>query len=107
MKTFFDYSRRELAGILGHSTRATRLYKGVYQRSSLAVNDQVALKDFNLSLPVIANRFESADGTRRYLFRLKDHGQIESFTIPEDQRFTFCVSSQIGCALACRFCLTG
>jgi 23S rRNA (adenine2503-C2)-methyltransferase len=55
----------------------------------------------------VVDQFESADGTRRSLLRLEDGATVESVVIPEEQRFTFCISSQIGCALACQFCLTG
>jgi 23S rRNA (adenine2503-C2)-methyltransferase len=49
----------------------------------------------------------SADGTRKYLFGLRDGNLIESVLIPEKDHFTICVSSQAGCAMGCRFCLTG
>jgi len=58
-------------------------------------------------LPVIVNRFVSSDGTRRYLLRLDDGEIVESVLIPRDDRVTFCISSQVGCALGCTFCLTG
>ena len=48
----------------------------------------------------------SQDGTQKYLFRLKDGYLIESVLIPERDHFTICVSSQAGCAMGCRFCLT-
>ena len=47
------------------------------------------------------------DGTRKYLFRLADGEEIESVLIPDDERLTACISTQVGCPLACRFCLTG
>ncbi|HWU40357.1 MAG TPA: 23S rRNA (adenine(2503)-C(2))-methyltransferase RlmN [Candidatus Acidoferrum sp.] len=47
------------------------------------------------------------DGTRKYLFRLADGEEIESVLIPDDGRLTACISTQVGCPLACRFCLTG
>jgi 23S rRNA (adenine2503-C2)-methyltransferase len=47
------------------------------------------------------------DGTRKLLFRLLDGERIESVLIDEERRLTLCVSSQVGCALGCRFCLTG
>src|SRR5580692_2905787 len=59
------------------------------------------------ALPVITNRFTSGDGTERYLLRLDDGQLIESVLIPRDDRVTFCISSQAGCALGCTFCLTG
>ncbi len=49
----------------------------------------------------------SADGTRKYVFCLEDGALIESVLIPEGERHTLCVSSQVGCAMACAFCLTG
>ena len=49
----------------------------------------------------------SEDGTRKYAFKLDDGAVIESVLIPEGERHTLCVSSQVGCAMACAFCLTG
>ena len=49
----------------------------------------------------------SSDGTQKYLFRLKDGHLIESVLIPERDHDTLCISSQVGCAMGCRFCLTG
>lgn len=49
----------------------------------------------------------AADGTRKFLFRLQDGETVESVLIPERNHYTLCVSSQVGCALGCRFCLTG
>jgi 23S rRNA (adenine2503-C2)-methyltransferase len=47
------------------------------------------------------------DGTRKFLFRLDDGETIETVLIPDGRRVTLCVSSQVGCAFGCRFCLTG
>ena len=58
-------------------------------------------------LPEIINRFTSSDGTQRYLLRLRDGESVESVLIPREDRVTFCISSQVGCALGCTFCLTG
>ena len=49
---------------------------------------------------------ESTDGTRKYLFPTKDRFSIESVVIPDDDRLTLCVSSQAGCRMGCRFCMT-
>jgi 23S rRNA (adenine2503-C2)-methyltransferase len=49
----------------------------------------------------------STDGTRKFLFQLHDGQAIETVSIPDDDRVTFCISSQAGCALACAFCATG
>ena len=50
---------------------------------------------------------EAKDGTRKFLFQLDDGNRIESVLIPEKERLTLCVSTQAGCAMGCRFCLTG
>ncbi|MFH1673898.1 MAG: 23S rRNA (adenine(2503)-C(2))-methyltransferase RlmN [Pseudomonadota bacterium] len=50
---------------------------------------------------------QSNDGSRKYLFKLEDGNFIESVLIPEKTHWTLCISSQIGCAQRCRFCLTG
>jgi 23S rRNA (adenine2503-C2)-methyltransferase len=49
----------------------------------------------------------SRDGTKKYLFELEDGHRIESVLIPEEGHYTACVSSQVGCAMGCAFCLTG
>ncbi|NNG07771.1 MAG: 23S rRNA (adenine(2503)-C(2))-methyltransferase RlmN [Desulfobacteraceae bacterium] len=49
---------------------------------------------------------ESRDGTKKYLFKLEDDHFIESVLIPERDHYTLCISSQAGCAMDCRFCLT-
>ncbi|MGH7885084.1 MAG: 23S rRNA (adenine(2503)-C(2))-methyltransferase RlmN, partial [Thermodesulfobacteriota bacterium] len=72
-------------------------------------------KNFRLSLsrkfPVydpikLIDQKISVDGTVKYLFELEDGEKIESVLIPDKKRNTLCVSSQVGCALGCRFCLT-
>jgi 23S rRNA (adenine2503-C2)-methyltransferase len=54
----------------------------------------------------LADKQVSADTTEKYLFQLADGAHIESVLIPEKDHFTLCVSSQVGCAMNCRFCLT-
>jgi 23S rRNA (adenine2503-C2)-methyltransferase len=57
---------------------------------------------------VRAERVEtSRDGTRKFLVELDDGKRVEAVLIPEDSRMTLCISSQVGCALACAFCATG
>jgi 23S rRNA (adenine2503-C2)-methyltransferase len=63
--------------------------------------------EWSIKLPPVHRRFDSTDGTRRYLVRLSDGEFAETVFIPEEHRNTICISSQIGCALACSFCLTG
>ena len=63
--------------------------------------------DFTLTTPEIAARERSSDGTEKFLLTLGDGRQIESVFIPDTPAMTFCVSTQVGCAMACAFCLTG
>jgi 23S rRNA (adenine2503-C2)-methyltransferase len=63
--------------------------------------------EFALTTPALALRDRSVDGTEKFLLRLADGGQIESVFIPDTPSMTFCISTQIGCAMACAFCLTG
>ncbi len=64
-------------------------------------------RSFRLPSTDIAETCESVDGTRKILWRLIDGEEIESVLIPTSARDTLCVSSQVGCALACAFCATG
>lgn len=61
---------------------------------------------FDLGAADSAGMAESADGTRKYLFPV-DGGAVEAVMIPDDERRTLCVSSQAGCKMGCRFCMTG
>ena len=62
--------------------------------------------DLGTSAPV--GRAESSDGTVKYLFQVGEAGNaVEAVMIPEDERRTLCVSSQAGCRMGCRFCMTG
>jgi 23S rRNA (adenine2503-C2)-methyltransferase len=60
-----------------------------------------------VTTPRVIQRQRSADGTEKFLLELADGKQIESVFIPDTPSMTFCVSTQVGCAMACRFCLTG
>ena len=62
---------------------------------------------FSISLLKVNKSFLSEDGTRKWLFKLKDGKDIETVFIPEGKRGTICVSSQVGCSLSCSFCHTG
>lgn len=116
MKSVFEAERGELAAQLAPSYRATQIFKSVYQRwvqsfdliTNLpkAVRTQLAA-EWDAQPPPVHRRFDSVDGTRRYLIRLHDGELAETVFIPEANRNTICISSQVGCALACTFCLTG
>ncbi|MCL1629252.1 23S rRNA (adenine(2503)-C(2))-methyltransferase RlmN [Roseibaca sp. V10] len=62
---------------------------------------------FTLDRPEIVSRQVSEDGTRKYLLRIAGGHEVEAVYIPEENRGTLCVSSQVGCTLTCSFCHTG
>ncbi|MFT4012478.1 MAG: 23S rRNA (adenine(2503)-C(2))-methyltransferase RlmN [Paracoccus sp. (in: a-proteobacteria)] len=62
---------------------------------------------FQIALPEIVTRQVSADGTRKYLLRIAGGHEVETVYIPEENRGTLCISSQVGCTLTCSFCHTG
>lgn len=62
---------------------------------------------FDIAVPEIVTRQISADGTRKYLLRIAGGHEVEAVYIPEENRGTLCISSQVGCTLTCSFCHTG
>lgn len=116
MKSFFDQAKSDVEASVGSRTRAGRVFQGVYREGVARFEDlgvipaasrRVLQEAFNLHLPAIEGRFESEDGTIRYLLKVQGGESVESVLIPSRDRVTFCISSQIGCALGCTFCLTG
>lgn len=96
--------------------RARQLFRHLYARNVSSWDQCTDLSrafraqlEFGASIDSLAvSRIDEApDGTRKYLLRLHDGNFIESVLIPDAPRCTLCVSSQVGCALGCRFCLTG
>ena len=73
------------------------------KRFIITLDDSLLLKQSLVPLDEIL----SSDGTKKYLFQLSDENKIESVLIPENKRYTLCISTQVGCALGCTFCLTG
>lgn len=105
-----------LLPVLGKAYRADQVYRALYWRdlrdfdalTELGKSDRARLAEmFRLERPAITQRHLSEDGTEKVLFTLKDGATIETVDIPDRQRRTLCLSSQAGCALACRFCVTG
>ena len=95
--------------------RADQIQKWIYLRQTDSFEPMTDIsKDIRALLSkhfvirrLTAERIEiSRDGSRKYLFKLKDGKFIESVLIPERDHFTLCVSSQVGCAQDCLFCLT-
>lgn len=63
-------------------------------------------ENFSITNPLV-EEFLSSDGTKKFRFQLEDDKQVEAVWIPDERRKTLCVSSQVGCALGCKFCVTG
>ncbi len=63
--------------------------------------------NFDFSLPEIDTVHESKDRTVKFLFKLNDHQKIETVLIPFHNKYSICLSSQVGCAMNCSFCFTG
>jgi len=101
----------------GHQEyRARQLIKWLYRRRIINFHEMTDLpKPFRETLGRVAfistltpNRIEtSADGSRKFLFPLMDGNSVESVLVPDRSRLTLCISTQVGCPLGCRFCLTG
>jgi len=107
-----------LLGEHGHPPfRARQILRWIYQRGVCRFAEMTDLsKPFREELAGLARVSDwspevvetSSDGTRKYLFRLADGAAVETVRIPmESGRTTLCISSQVGCAMQCDFCLTG
>ncbi len=70
-------------------------------------NREILAQHFELGLSIPIKIQESKDGTKKYLFEAKDGNFIETAMIPDKDRKTVCVSSQVGCKMGCLFCMTG
>jgi 23S rRNA (adenine2503-C2)-methyltransferase len=91
--------------------RARQVYEAVYRHrvtDLLAVSNlpKPLREQLPLGLPEIERVFDSTDGTRRYLLRLADGKTVETVWMPEGERSTICISTQVGCPVDCKFCLT-
>jgi 23S rRNA (adenine2503-C2)-methyltransferase len=73
---------------------------------SLATREKLA-KHLVINRPKISSMHKSSDGTIKWLLKFDDCNEVETVYIPEENRGTLCISSQIGCTLTCKFCHTG
>ena len=95
--------------------RGRQVYEGIYKGRALDLHALTNLnlrfraelsERFRVSYPTIERESSSQDGAVKYLFRLEDGNSIETVYMPEETRTTLCLSSQVGCAVDCRFCFT-
>jgi 23S rRNA (adenine2503-C2)-methyltransferase len=102
---------------LGHKKfHAKQIYHWIWKRGVTAFDEMTnlsrELRDSlaaaaAISLPRVLQHDVSEDGTQKFVLELADGRQIESVFIPDTPKQTFCVSTQVGCAMGCAFCLTG
>ncbi len=105
-----------LAGHVDRPFRARQIARWILHRGARSFDEMTDLPRplreslghrFSLDDPEIVHMAASSDGSTKYLFRLEDGATIESVAIPEGDKMTLCLSSQTGCAVGCRFCVTG
>lgn len=119
-RNFHDHSMADLEALLTgkgkEKFRAQQIFKWVYEKKvtdfTQMTNISKAFRDelprlFHFALPRKVSELKSRDGTRKFLFDVGDGMTVEAVLIPNDDRLTLCVSSEVGCNIACRFCFTG
>jgi 23S rRNA (adenine2503-C2)-methyltransferase len=115
-----DLSIRELREFINafgkERYRSIQILRWLYQKGVHSIEEMTNLsKSFRQKLSEASfistlhplHVEQAKDGTRKFLFQLEDGNRIESVLIPDRSRLTLCISTQVGCAFGCRFCLTG
>jgi 23S rRNA (adenine2503-C2)-methyltransferase len=119
MENIQNYTREELAQWLEsrgvRSFRSGQIFKWIYLKQANSFDEMTDLgkalrsllsENFYLTRLDLQDKQVSTDTTEKFLFRLDDGHCIESVLIPEKDHFTLCISTQVGCAMDCKFCLT-
>jgi len=110
------YLEEKLIEIGEKPFRAKQIWNWIYARGALSFDEMtnisketraVLAQHFSISRPEISKDLTSFDGTRKWLVKFTDGKEVEVVFIPEETRGTLCISSQVGCTLACKFCHTG
>ncbi len=117
---FYSLTLEDLKQVLknlGKETfRAQQIFKWVYERritdpeqmSNLSKDFRSALPGMlSFELPPVLKHLKSIDGTQKFLFDMGSGNSVEAVLIPSEDRLTLCISSEIGCNMACQFCYTG
>jgi 23S rRNA (adenine2503-C2)-methyltransferase len=95
---------------------AHQIYRWIYRRGVTEIDRMTDLSrslrarlrdELVVSTPRVVGDERSVDGTRKFVLELADTRRIEAVFIPDTPAMTFCISTQVGCAMACGFCLTG
>lgn len=96
--------------------RAQQLYKWVYEQRVTDYDQMLNLskafredlkQSLKIELPQVTTHLKSVDGTEKFLYRMHDGLTVEAVLIPSEDRLTLCLSSEVGCNMACTFCFTG
>lgn len=96
--------------------RAQQIFKWVYEQRvidpELMTNLSKTFRSdlphiLSFELPPVITHLKSVDGTQKFLFDMKDGNSVEAVVIPSEGRLTLCISSEVGCNMACKFCFTG
>lgn len=104
-----------MAELGAESYRGRQLFRAIHGEGASRFEDITTLprplrtrlaESFVLERPACASRSESEDGTVKFLLDLPGGSRVEAVAIPDRGRWTFCLSSQVGCALGCAFCMT-
>jgi len=128
MNSIYDYTLEELKGKLKPSFRAKQVYNWLYKKYASSYDDMKNLpkdliadlkENYPIDILEIIKKEKSLDGSIKYLFRLRDGHTVEAVlllmkkkTVNEDgvieksEKFTVCISTQVGCKVGCSFCLT-
>ena len=105
----------EAAGPSHPAFRARQIYQAIYRTQASSFEEISSLpaelrnelaRRSDLGLPKIDRVYDSADGSRRYLLRLSDGRTVETVLMPAAERDTICISTQVGCPVDCKFCMT-
>lgn len=120
MQNFFGLTLEDLesaiASLGNERYRAKQLYRWIYNQGVFDFNAMTNIPKslrnifhdmFSTKPVLIQEALESADGSKKFAFLLEDGNIIEGILIPEKDRNTLCISSQVGCRMGCRFCVTG
>ena len=96
--------------------RANQIWNWIYRSGTVNFNEMTNIskelryllsKNFNIWRPKISSTHKSQDGTIKWLLKMDDGNEVETVWIPDEERGTLCISSQVGCTLTCKFCHTG
>ncbi len=120
MQSFYDFTLPDLEKVIGalgnEKFRARQLYKWVYNKGVLDFPEMTNISKslravfgtmFSTALPAVKDAVVSDDGSIKFGLSMEDGNVVESVFMPDGERNTLCVSSQIGCRMGCRFCVTG